>query len=264
METLRWNNSTACTLMYYAWRHQQGDPSAPEWEPLIPRIAAALNTTPIGPVTSLPTRWALVDALDRLGERASAEAVLGAIPEPVRMQVENELSLRTSQLKHHWLTRGPGIMAALNQALPLSELMAIDLWAVVPAAAPLEESPPATLFGQHHTAALLPVLVHDTDPQVPTPLRVAHVACFFALLNRVLPDDRTPKRLERVELAAVRLAIQLGAQVDWNRVDEYAFTTAARHWLADANVTRVAELWQRTGETEDLPQVVQNCLDWIE
>ena len=122
MEQINWRISPAATLAKYLFTTQT-EPSVlpPEWQSVMPRISE--NASKLGiSAAAFSSSSRFVDALEPLITSNRLPQLFAGIAEPITEQITNEVSLRTSQLKHHWLVRGPGFLELLEQILSAFQL----------------------------------------------------------------------------------------------------------------------------------------------
>ena len=262
MEQINWRISPAATLARYLYTAEAGLSSLPpEWQTLVPRIVE--NATNLGiPKAAFNNHGQFIDALEPLLLSDRLPQLWAGIPEPVIEQITNEVSLRTSQLKHHWLVRGPRFLELLEECCPLFNLLVLDLWTTIPVKQS-EVSTAPMLLGDAYPAALFSASLHDNNPFVPEVMRPAFVATYFAVKAQIPLASEDPRRTERLSLASCRLALTLGQEVELNSVDRPSFETAVGLWLGQPNVQQVDEIWESSAHLDQLTDLNDFCLNWI-
>ncbi|MCH2183289.1 MAG: hypothetical protein MK108_14920 [Mariniblastus sp.] len=262
MEQINWRISPAATLARYLFTAETGMSSLPpEWQALVPRIADNAAKLGISP-DDFSRCDRFVDALEPLLLSDRLPQLWDGIPEPVTEQITNEISLRTSQLKHHWLVRGPHFLELLEECCPLFNLLVLDLWTTIP----IKQTEPSTapmLLGDSYPAALFSASLHDNNPFIPEVMRPAYVATFFAVKAQLPSDEGGTQRMDRVSLASCRLALTLGSGVELNSVDRPSFETAVGLWLGQPNAQQVDEIWEASAGLHHVADLTDFCLNWI-
>lgn len=262
MDSVSWHISTSATLAYL----QFADPAGwvrptPPWQDLgLSGLPERLLPTGVrAPHEMPPHDW--VDFLVDHGMDTVTTSSAGRIPRPIHDQIQNELALRASSLKHHWLTRGPGIVALLESVLPLSELMLVDLYPVLPFA-PGDRPFAPILVGRRSAATLIPAGLYDTNPFAPELLKVVCSVAYAALKTQseILAGSVAA---ERIQYAAARLAAAIGGQVDLGCGDRRTFETLVQHLPGNARPEWTDSLWQVTPTGNDLAALASTCMDWL-
>lgn len=262
MEQINWRISPAATFAKFLFNtHANSVTLPPEWQAVLPQVLN--NATDLGITQDdLFSSHQFVDALEPLVATNRLPELFTGVAQPVLEQINNEVSLRTSQLKHHWLIRGPGLLGLLEDYCPLFNLVLLDLWTTIP----LQSTaglPAHMLLGKKYSAAVFAASLHDTNPFIPEVMRPAYIATFFALqaeLPRELNFDTIHKRLS---LASCRLALSLGNAVELNAIDEPSFQTAVDLWAGLPGCSLTESLWVATDRMLELEELTAFCLDWI-
>ena len=122
MEQINWRISPAATLAKYLFTTQtESVVLPPEWQSVMPRIAE--NASKLGiSAAAFSSSSRFVDALEPLITSKRLPQLFAGIAEPITEQITNEVSLRTSQLKHHWLVRGPSFIELSGTILSAFQL----------------------------------------------------------------------------------------------------------------------------------------------
>lgn len=262
MEQINWRISPAATLAKYLFTTQtERSVLPPEWQSVMPRIAE--NASKLGiSAAAFSSSSRFVDALEPLITSNRLPQLLAGIAEPITEQITNEVSLRTSQLKHHWLVRGPGFLELLEQYCPLFNFVVLDLWTTIPVKQGDRATAPM-LLGENYHAALFTASLHDSNPYIPEVMRPAYVATYFAIKAQ-LPRDLDASNLQHhLSLASCRLTLSLGNEVELSSVDKASFETAVELWMGVPAPLLVEEVWEMSREIHQLSDLTDFCLSWI-
>ena len=262
MEQINWRISPAATLAKYLFTTQT-EPSIlpPEWQSVMPRIAE--NASKLGiSAAAFSSSNRFVDALEPLITSNRLPQLFAGIAEPITEQITNEVSLRTSQLKHHWLVRGPGFLELLEQYCPLFNFVVLDLWTTIPVKQDDRATVPM-LLGENYHAALFTASLHDSNPYIPEVMRPAYVATYFAIKAQLPRDLDASKLQHHLSLASCRLALSLGSEVELSLVDRASFETAVELWMGVPTPLLVEEVWEMSREIHQLSDLTDFCLSWI-
>ena len=262
MDSVTWHISTSATLAYLQFAEPAGwvRPAAP-WQDLgLSGLPDRLLPTGVRTPRQMPPHdW--VDFLIDGGLDAVTTGLAGRLARPIQDQIQNELALRASSLKHHWLTRGPGIVALLESVFPLSELMLVDLYPVLPFAP--GNRPFAPILAGHRSAAILiPAGLYDTNPFAPELLKVVCSVAYAALKTQseILAGSVAA---ERIQYAAARLATAIGGQVDLGYGDRQTFETLLQHLPGTSRPEWTESLWRVTQTGNHPANLAGTCMDWL-
>ncbi len=262
MDSITWHISTAATLAYLQFAEPAGwvCPAAP-WQDLgISGLPDRLLPTGFrSPQEMPPHGW--VDFLIDQGMEAVTAGPAGRIAQPIQNQIQNELALRASSLKHHWLTRGPGIISLTESVFPLGELMLVDLYPVLPFAPGNRPFAPI-LVGHRSAAMLIPAGLYDTNPFAPELLKVV-LAVAYAALKTQAEILAGSVAAERIQYGAARLATAIGAQVELGCGDRRTFETLIDHLPGNARPDWTDSLWHVTEVGDDPAALAPACMDWL-
>ena len=262
MEQINWRISPAATFAKFLFNTEANSVVLPpEWQAVLPQVLSNANDLGITQ-EDLSSSHRFVDALEPLVSSNRLPELFAGVAQPVLEQINNEVSLRTSQLKHHWLIRGPGLLGLLEDYCPLFNLVLIDMWTTIP----LQSTaglPTHMLLGEKYSAAVFAASLHDTNPFIPEVMRPAYIATFFALQAQLSRNLNFETVHARLSLASCRLALSLGNAVELNAVDEPSFQTAVDLWAGLPGCSLTESLWAASGEMIQLEELTAFCLDWI-
>lgn len=262
MEQINWRISPAATLAKYLFTTQtESSILPPEWQSVLPRIAE--NASKLGiSEAAFSSSSRFVDALEPLITSNRLPQLFDGIAEPVTEQITNEVSLRTSQLKHHWLVRGPRFLELLEECCPLFNFVILDLWTTIPVQSGEKANVPM-LLGEQYPAALFAASLHENNPFIPEVMRPAYVATYFAMRAQLPRDLDIPGWQHRLSLASCRLALALGSGVELCSVDRASLETAIELWVGVPRPLLAEDIWQITGEIDQIAELTEFCLNWI-
>ena len=262
MEQINWRISPAATLVKYLFvSHTEPEVLPPEWQPVLPQILQNAEKMEIAP-TQLSNACQFIDALEPLVSSNRLPLIYEGIAKPVIEQITNEVSLRTSQLKHHWMVCGQKYLELLEDCCPLFNFVILDLWTTIPIK---QGSVPtaSVLLGNRYSAGLFAASLHDSNPFIPEVVRPAYVATYFAIKAQLPQDLNLSVFQQHLSLASCRLALSLGHETGLNLVDRDSFQTAVELWNGIPAIDLTNELWELSSGIDQRSELTQFCLNWI-